>query len=452
MSFIRLKHFLAIDRAIGVTSATQLIRFVTGPITMLLIIKYLSPADQGFFYTFAGVAGIQVFLEAGFAVSIAQFTAKEFAGLRFTKSGFLKGKSENLSRLRSIYQKAFRYYSTMAVVLTLGIGIGGYLFFSAKPSDGVNWQLPWIVVAICMGLQFLLTPFWAVLEGCNRVADVATYYFWMTLTGFSVSALGFVITQSLDVVIFTSVASLLTGYAYIFGKWLNLRTQVRRPFRKHQQVAWFQEIWGFQWRIVGTWTGRYFLEAGIPAIAFQLFGPIVAGQAGMSFQLSKMAGGIASSWTATKIPFWGQLVAQNKRRELDTSWRSAARMNLIVSFIGQASVLIALMFFAHFLPQYAHRLFSPLTFAGLSIGWFLYSFWLISMHYVRAHRLEPFVWAHWLLAVSFLFLLIVGKGNFGPAALTYSFAIVHLPVAIWSLLVMKKLQRQSAASELRNDE
>jgi hypothetical protein len=115
---------LAIDRAIGVTSATQLIRFVTGPITMLLIIKYLSPADQGFFYTFAGVAGIQVFLEAGFAVSIAQFTAKEFAGLRFTKSGFLKGKSENLSRLRSIYQKAFRYYSTMAVVLTLGTFLG----------------------------------------------------------------------------------------------------------------------------------------------------------------------------------------------------------------------------------------------------------------------------------------------------------------------------------------
>lgn len=427
-------------------------RFVTGPITMLLIIKYLSPADQGYYYTFAGVAGIQVFLEAGFAVSIAQFTAKEFAGLRFTKSGFLTGKSENLSRLRSIYQKAFRYYSAMAVVLTLGIGIGGYLFFSAKPSDGVHWQLPWIVVAICMGLQFLLTPFWAVLEGCNRVADVATYYFSMSLIGFAASALGFVITQSIDVVIFTSVASLLTGYAYIFGKWLNLRSQVIRPFRKHQQVAWFKDIWGFQWRIAGTWTGRYFLEAGIPAVAFQFFGPIVAGQAGMSFQLSKIAGGIASSWTGTKIPYWGQLVAQGKRRELDTSWRSAAKMHLIVSFIGQGSALFALVLLAHFLPQYADRLFSPLTFAGLSIGWFLYSFWLISMHYVRAHRLEPFVWAHWLLAVSFLFLLVVGKGTFGPAALTYSFAIVHLPVAVWSLLVMKSIQRQSAASQPRNDE
>jgi O-antigen/teichoic acid export membrane protein len=444
VSFTRLKHYLGIDRAIGVTSATQLMRFVTGPITMLLIIKYLTPTDQGFYYAFAGVAGIQVFLEAGFAVSIAQFTAKEFAGLRFTKSGFLTGKSENLSRLRSIYQKAFRYYSAMAAVLTLGIGIGGYVFFSSRPSEGVHWQIPWIVAAVCMGFQFLLTPFWAVLEGCNRVADVATYYFWMTLIGFTASALGFVITQSLDVVIFTSVVSLLTSYVYIFSKWLKLRSQVIRPFRKHQQVAWFKDVWGFQWRIAGTWTGRYFLEAGIPAIAFQFFGPIVAGQAGMSFQLSKMAGSIASSWTVTKIPFWGQLVAQDKRRELDTSWRSAGRMHLIVSFIGQASVLIALMIFAHFLPQYADRVFTPLTFAGLSIGWFLYSFWLISMHYVRAHRLEPFVWAHWLLAVSFLFLLAIGKGTFGPAALTYSFAIVHVPVALWSLMVMKKIQRQTA--------
>jgi len=444
VAFKTLIDALGIDRAIGVTTATQLMRFVTGPITMLLIIKYLTPAAQGFYYTFAGVAGIQVFLEVGFSVSIAQFTAKEFAGLRFTKRGFLTGKSANLSRLRSIYQKAFRYYSAMALVLTLGIGIGGYVFFSSRPSDGVHWQLPWIVVAICMGLQFLLTPFWAVMEGCNRVADVATYYFWMTLIGFAASALGFVIAQSLDVVIFTSVASLLTGYAYIFGKWLKLRSQVVRPYRRHQQVAWFHEVWGFQWRIAGTWTGRYFLEAGIPAIAFQFFGPIVAGQAGMSFQLAKMAAGIASSWTVTKIPFWGQLVAQSKRRELDASWRFAARMHLIVSFTGQASVLLALVLFSHFLPQYADRVFTPLTFVGLSIGWFLYSFWLISMHYVRAHRLEPFVWAHWLLAVSFLVLLAVGKGTFGPAALTYSFAIVHLPVALWSLIVMKKIQRQTA--------
>jgi hypothetical protein len=445
VSFSRLVQFLGIDRAIGASTATQLMRFVTGPITMLLIIKYLSPADQGFYYSFAGVAGIQVFLEAGFAVSIAQFTAKEFAGLRFNKNGFLTGKAENLSRLRSIYQKAFRYYAAMAFVLVLGIGIGGYMFFDFKPSDGVNWQIPWIVVAICMGLQFLLTPFWAVLEGCNRVADVTTYHFWMTLVGFGASALGFVITQSVAVVIFTSLASLITGYAYIFGKWRKVRSQVRRPYRRNQQVGWFREIWGFQWRIAGTWTGRYFLEAGMPAIAFQFFGPIVAGQAGMSFQLSKLAGGIASSWTVTKIPFWGQLVARNKRCELDASWRSAAKMHLIVSFVGQASVLFALVLFTHFLPQYADRLFAPLTFVGFSVGWFLYSFWLVSMHYVRAHRLEPYVWAHWILAVLFLALLLLGKNIFGVAALTYSFAIVHFPVAIWSLLVMRKIQGQALA-------
>jgi hypothetical protein len=442
VSFSRLKKILGIDRAIGASTATQLMRFGTGPITMLLIIKFLSPADQGFYYAFAGVAGIQVFLEAGFAVSIAQFTAKEFAGVRFNKNGFLTGNAENLSRLRSIYQKAFRYYAAMAVVLVLGIGIGGYMFFASKPSDGVSWQLPWVVVAICMGLQFLLAPFWAVLEGCNRVADVATYYFWMTLIGFGASALGFVITQSVAVVIFTSLASLITGYAYIFGKWRKLRLQVKRPYRRHQQVGWFSNIWGFQWRIAGTWTGRYFLEAGMPAIAFQFFGPIVAGQAGMSFQLSKLAGGIASSWTVTKVPFWGQLVARNKRCELDASWRSAAKMHFIVSFIGQASVLIAVVFLTHFLPQYADRLFAPLTFVGFSMGWFLYSFWLVSMHYVRAHRLEPYVWAHWILAVLFLALLLLGKNTFGEAALTYSFAIVHFPVAIWSMLVMRKIQRQ----------
>jgi len=442
MTFRALKQFLGIDRAIGASTATQLMRFITGPITMLLIIKYLSPADQGFYYSFAGVAGIQVFLEAGFAVSIAQFTAKEFAGLRFNKHGLLTGKAENLSRLRSIYQKAFRYYSAMALVLVLGISIGGYLFFASKPSEGVNWQIPWLVVAVCAGLQFLLAPFWAILEGCNRVADVATYYFWMTLIGFAASVLGFVITQNLDVVIFTSVAGLITSYTYIFGKWRKLRLQVKRPYRRHQQVGWFSDIWGFQWRIAGTWTGRYFLEAGIPAIAFQFFGPIVAGQAGMSFQLTKLAGSMASSWTVTKIPLWGKLVAQSRRIELDASWTHAATRHIMIALLAQSSLVLAVFVLPHLLPEYAERILTPVTFLGFSIGWFLYSFWLVSMHYVRAHRLEPYVWAHWVLAGSFLAILILGKDYVGVDALTYTFAIVHLPVAIWSLIVMRGIQRR----------
>ncbi|MEI6070652.1 MAG: hypothetical protein WCS31_02585 [Verrucomicrobiae bacterium] len=433
-------HTLGIDRAISAATATELIRFVTGPITMLLIIRYLSPETQGYYYSFGAVMGIQVFLEAGFAVSIAQFAAREFANLRFTEKNILRGKAENLSRMRSIYQKARKYYVATASVLTFGLGVGGYFFFSSQPDHGVPWQIPWIVASLCAGLNFLLTPFWAILEGCNRVADVAAYRFGVTIAGFLTGALGMVATQSIWVVIWSSIATTATAYIYIFWKWSGLLYQIRRPYRSGYQVNWRKEIWGFQWRIAGTWGGRYFLEAGIPAIAFQFFGAVPAGKIGMSFQLTRIVASIASSWTATKIPYWGALISRNERSALAESWLKSSRLHLAIAFVGQASLLAIVATAAILTPVKAERILPPTIFAGFSIGWFFYSFWLAAMHYTRAHRLEPFVYAHMIIAVSFLGLTMLNMNTLGVAALSYSFALVHVPVAFWSWRVMHGIQ------------
>jgi hypothetical protein len=435
VSFTRLKHFLGIDRAIGVTSATQLMRFVTGPITMLLIIKYLTPTDQGFYYAFAGVAGIQVFLEAGFAVSIAQFTAKEFAGLRFTKSGFLTGRSENLSRLRSIYQKAFRYYSAMGVVLTFGIGIGGYVFFSSRPSEGVHWQIPWVVVAVCMGFQFLLTPFWAILEGCNRVADVATYYFWMTLIGFTASALGFVITQSLDVVIFTSVASLLTGYAYIFSKWLKLRSQVIRPFRKHQQVAWFKDIWGFQWRIAIVWGAKYILFFSMAPIAMAVGTPELAGRVGITFQLAFFACSLASSFTNTKIPRWGAMISNNNCQSFYSEWLRFSKLHVLASTTFMVVLLVVFSLATLLVPGISSRFLTLEAFAILAIAMVAHAFWLCFSHFFRSGRIEPYTGLTVIAAVTYLMLIYLWKHWPNALGIASAFFVTNAIAAFFAYFI-----------------
>jgi len=436
----RLINMLGIDRAIGATTATQLMRFVTGPITMLLIIRYLSPADQGFYYTFAGVAGIQVFLEAGFAVSIAQFTAKEFAGLRFNKNGFLTGKAENLSRLRSIYQKAFRYYSAMAVVLVLGIGIGGYIFFASQPSDEVKWQLPWVVVAICMGLQFLLTPFWAVLEGCNRVADVATYRFWTTLVVFAASALGFLITESLAVVIFTSVAGLITGYAYIFSKWRKLRLQVRRPYRRHQQVGWFNEVWGFQWRIAMVWGAKYILFFSMAPLAMALGTPALAGQVGITFQLAFFACSLASAFTNTKIPRWGTLLSSKNHILFYHEWTRFSHLHVAAS-AAFMTVLLAMFYVGSSLSPGISSRFLPIeVFAIFAIAMVAHALWLCFSHYFRSGRLEPYTGI--TISAAMVFLVLVYSWRTWPNALglasAFLIANIIATISAYFIWIQKK--------------
>ena len=441
ISFLR--HRLGMDRAIAATTITQLMRFVTGPVTMFLLIRYLTPEEQGFFYSFAGAVGIQVFLEAGFAQSITQFSSKEFASLRFNRQGLLTGSPAALSRLRSIFHKANRYYSIMAAVLGVALATGGYFFFSSKADHGVQWMIPWFVISFCAALGFLLTPFWALLEGCNRIAEVATYRLWFTLAGFFVTAIGLLTGLGIKVSALVAATSLIFPIGYLFLRWRPLVFQILRP-PGAEQVSWGKEIWGFQSRIAGTWMSRYFLESGIAPLAFQLSGPIIAGQTGMTFQIIRLIGGIANSWTAIRIPTWGILAAKGKWEEIDRSWAIAARRNISICVLGLLLFLLCLPVLGWLWPAAYHRFLPPAQVAGFAIGWMLYSIWLVSMHYTRALRKEPYTFLHLAVGLVFVSGCFMVNNLWAPATIPIMFALVHLPAAFIAVHLRSKIRASVA--------
>lgn len=400
-----LRHTLGIDRAIGASSATQLMRFVTGPVTMFLIIRHLSPEEQGFFYSFAGVVGIQVFLEAGFAQSITQFTSKEFATLRFHHSGCLTGKPAALSRLRSLFQQANRYYRLMAAVLVLALGFGGYWFFSTKPSHGVPWQIPWIVACIGAGISFLITPVWAFLDGCNRVANVATYRLWTSLGMFAVNAAGMMLGLGIYVVVWGAAFSLAFPVCYLAFRWRRLIIQILRPPGRHL-ISWRKDIWGFQWRIAGTWCARYLSTTAMPSAVFALSGAAAAGAFGMSFQMIRMFNTIASSWTATKVPAWGAMIADNRWQGFEREWKVFSYRHILISLaLNVTFVLFIHLAATRFIDEkYISRFATLPEMTALAFGSISTSVWLVLSHYFRASRKEPYF--HLSIAVVILQLLV----------------------------------------------
>jgi hypothetical protein len=440
MNLNHLIQILGVDRAILASVTTQLLRFVTGPITLLLIIRYLTPETQGFFYTFASVAGLQVFLEAGFAMCIAQFSSKEFSALRFNKRKLLTGDKRNLSRVRSIVFKAGKYYAIMAIFLTVALLVGGYAFFSAQPSGNVPWLAPWVIVSLCAGATFLITPFFAVLEGCNRVADMAIFRLWSTLVGFGATVSAIVVTQSIWVAAWASLAALIFAIGYIYIVWRRFLFQVLRKYDARYQVNWRGQIWSFQWRIASTWGARYIMEGGIPAIVFALFGPVLAGQAGMLAQLCRLMANVGSSWTVTKVPFWGNLAAQGRFAEMDQLWQRSAFRHVLVAVFGQALLMLGVGLLPYTFPHFADRLLSFWAALGLSAGWMFYAAWLVCSHYCRSHRIEPYTWLHWLVVAVFIAMILVTQKAWGIYAVTNWFAFVHLPAALVSLVILARLR------------
>ncbi len=96
---------------------------------MVLVLRYLTPEIQGYFYAFAGVVAMQVFLEMGFSQNILQFASHEYAKLNFTPAGNLAGDLVARSRLISLGRLAFRYYAIAALIFLVGGGHRRTQFF-----------------------------------------------------------------------------------------------------------------------------------------------------------------------------------------------------------------------------------------------------------------------------------------------------------------------------------
>ena len=54
----RFRRWAGIDRAVFFSNAGQMLRLVTGPITMVLVLRHLTPEIQGYYYAFAGVVAM----------------------------------------------------------------------------------------------------------------------------------------------------------------------------------------------------------------------------------------------------------------------------------------------------------------------------------------------------------------------------------------------------------
>ena len=179
--FVRywLRSVLGLDRAIAFTVLARGWSSIAGLVTVALIARFLSPAEQGYYYTFGSLVALQVVFELGFSFVILQMASHERAHLSISSDYAITGDPIAHARLASVIQKSVRWYSIAAVLLAAFLIPVGWHFFSTHRHAGqpVFWQLPWCFVAIAATLTFQLDPILSFLEGCGYVANIARLRF-----------------------------------------------------------------------------------------------------------------------------------------------------------------------------------------------------------------------------------------------------------------------------------
>src|SRR5579864_3973146 len=442
----RIRHWvrtvLGLDRAVGFTVLARFWSSSAGLVTVLLIARFLSPAEQGYYYTFGSLVAIQMIFELGFSYVILQLASHERALLSIAPDYEITGDPVAHARLASVIQKSVRWYSVAAVLLAATLIPVGFHFFSAHPQAGltVSWRLPWCFAALMAAINFQIDPLLSFLEGCGYVPEIARLRFLQSVAG---SLLAWCALASHHGLFAPSM--MLFGMASGALVWLARKRKLVLGLLRYQtgsdRIRWNEEVWPFQWRIAVSWFCGYFIFWLFNPVLFAFRGPVEAGRMGMSLSLINAIQNIAVSWVSTKSAPFGTLIARKEYKQLDHTFFQAIRQAFAVSLGGALTAWLGCMYLNFQHLRFAQRLLDPLS-LGLLLLYMMVNVIVFSeSFYLRAHKQEVFFINSVVGAVTVTAFTLFFGWYYGARGIAASCCVGNFIGLVWSTYKFRKYRR-----------
>ena len=438
---VRLLKATGVDRAVGFTVLGRGWNTLSGAVTILLVARFLTPAEQGYYYTFASLVALQVVFELGFSFVILQMASHERVHLSIAKDHRITGDTIAHARLASVLQLSVRWYLIAALLMAIIVTPAGMLFFATHQRHGalVPWELPWISAVLATFFTFQIDPILSFVEGCGQVAQIAGMRFWQAFVGSALAWIALISHRGLY-----APAAVIGGRALVGALFLCSRRRLLVPLlRLHpgqHAVKWRSEMLPFQWRLALSWLSGYFIIQIFTPVLFAYRGPEAAGRMGMSLRITISISTIALAWIDTKAAPFGNMVA---RRDFSTLDRTFLR-TLIQSGALLASAAVLLFVALHLLepmyPQIQSRVLPDSLFALLLATALLNHVVFSQAIYLRAHKQEPFLYLSVLVAVLTVVSALIAGRFWGAEGIAIGYFLVNgvLAVTLATIIFMSK--------------
>jgi O-antigen/teichoic acid export membrane protein len=434
------------DKAVGYSMANTMASALAMPVTVIMVGHYLTPNQQGLFYTFGSVLALQVLFEMGFSQCLLQFFSHEYASLTLVERRFREGVDGllDLRRMAAIYSIARRWYTVIAILVPSVLGPAGHIFFLKNASIGDNWIWGWWGLCISTGLYIYIQPKTLVLDGCQQVAVVAKLRLWGNIARLLCLSGSLALGAGLAS---PAWATLLSTGVLAFG----LNRDWKQLFKQLSNVSysglsrffiWRKEIWPFQWKISLSWAAGYFIFNAFNPIILHYEGAIEAGKFGMTWVVMQGVSNIAATFGSARVTRYGSLVAQKKWDDLYRLWRSSAIQSFFISCIGVLFVFCLFVLMHELEFSIVSRLSSAWVLVLLGIGTITNQIVFAQAFYLRAHKDDPFLSLSLLSALGVFLLTITLVPSFGGLGAAFAYAIVTLgftlPIATWVFIKKRK--------------
>lgn len=435
-----LRKALGLDGAVAYTFLARLVNIIGSTAMVLLIARFLSPVEQGYYYTLLSLVSLQMVFELGFSFVIQQMAAHECVHLELHADGAVSGDPLAHARLAATLQLSLRWYSLAVLAMGLILAPLGMVFFARHDAIGtvhVAWQGPWLgAVGVSMA-GLWCTPFYSFLEGCGQVRSVAAM---RLIQAFATSAFALVpmlLHHGLYAPTMALVGYVGTGLFFLATR-RRLLTGLLRLSNAGADLHWARDVWPFQWRIGVSWMCSYFTVQAFIPIVFVLRGAVEAGQMGMSLGITGYMTILALAWTSTKTTPFGRMIARREFQELDRLFLRTLRQSLAVFSVAGLGACGMAALLAKIAPRLSARLVSPelLTVLVMAAGANCAVQSLATL--LRSFKREPFLAQSLLVASLTLMFAALTARRWGNAGAAFSYlaatAGIGLPVA-WAIFV-----------------
>lgn len=430
-----------VDRAVAYGILSRVASSASGLVTLGVIVWRFDPELQGYFYTFGNLVALQMFAELGLATVLIHFASHEWSRLRREGTGEVAGDPDALSRLSSLGRLALGWYGTAAVVVAAGLALGGGAFFAGSPSR-IDWRGPWLALSALTGLQLVLLPVWALLEGCDQVAEVHLYRLVRALVSPLATWAAILGGLGLWALPIGVAVDLAWGGLFLGVRFAPfLRVFASRP--RGATVGWRREVWPMQGRVAATWMAGYFVFHLFSPVLFRFHGPAVAGQWGMTWLLFSSVGALASLWITARVPRFGMWIARRDFAELDRVYARSAAISAVLCGAGVLAVWLGLFALRRADAALGNRALPDLPAALLAAATLLMQVSLSKASYLRAHKREPLFALSLVqaaLTTATTFALGIPFGAIGMAA--GYLAVVALLVVPGATLIWRRCRKE----------
>jgi O-antigen/teichoic acid export membrane protein len=437
-----LRH-TGLTRAISFTLLGRCWSVLVGVVTIFFVGHYLTPAAQGYYYTFTSLIALQVFVELGLTYAIVQFAAHEMVQLEWQPDGTVHGLAAAKQRLRSLVTFSMTWFAMAALVMLLvlvplGVVIAGFDRATHEFSGEV--MAVWSLLVVLSSVSLPIAAAMSVIEGCGQVARIALLRLFQSILA-SIAAWGALAAGGgLLALVAQAGAALVVGAGWLVVSYRAFFLDILRFRSDLPGLKWAQEIWPFHWRIAVSWASGYLIFQLFSPLLFATQGPVAAGQMGLSLQIIGALNGVALAWISTKVPVYGRMVARQEGKALDQLFIRGLTQSSLVLIACLAAALGGVWLLQEIGSPLASRVL-PLPLMGWMALIALANHVVFSQAAVlRAHKQEPFMVLSIAngVATALLAVVLIPKYGLDGAVASYGLTAVIIGLAGGTVIFLRK--------------